>query len=72
MVDHFNESVFGAQLLMGGKGRAMVVTDGVNRAIDYYLAISDYISGEGTALPGHHRLLGGTGPQRQDTSARHP
>ena len=43
IVDHFNESVFGPRL-MGGKARAMVVTDGVNRAIDYYLAISDYVS----------------------------
>jgi type I restriction enzyme R subunit len=43
MVDHFNESVFSPRL-MGGKARAMVVTDGVNRAIDYYLAISDYVS----------------------------
>ena len=42
MVDHFNESVFSPRL-MGGKARAMVVTDGVNRAIDYYLAISEYI-----------------------------
>ena len=42
MVDHFNESVFSPQL-MGGKARAMVVTDGVNRAIDYYLAMSQYI-----------------------------
>ncbi len=43
IVDHFNESVFGPKL-MGGKARAMVVTDGVDRAIDYYLAISDYVS----------------------------
>ena len=43
MVDHFNESVF-SPWLMGGKARALVVTDGVNRAIDYYLAISDYVS----------------------------
>ena len=43
MVDHFNESVFSPQL-MGGKARAMVVTDGVARAIDYYLAINDCIS----------------------------
>ena len=42
MVDHFKESVFSPRL-MGGKARAMVVTDGVNRAIDYYLAISEYI-----------------------------
>ena len=42
MVDHFNESVFSPRL-MGVKARAMVVTDGVNRAIDYYQAMSEYI-----------------------------
>ena len=43
MVDHFSESVFSPQL-MGGKARAMVVTDGVDRAIDYYRAINDCIA----------------------------
>ena len=43
IVDHFHESVFSPQLL-GGKARAMLVTDGVDRAIDYYLAIKDYIA----------------------------
>ena len=43
MVDHFNESVFSPRL-MGGRARAMVVTDGVDRAIDYYLAINDCIA----------------------------
>ena len=42
MVEHFNESVFSPQL-MGARSRAMLVTDGVDRAIDYYLAISEYI-----------------------------
>ena len=42
MVDHFNESIFTPQL-QGARARAMVVTDGVNRAIDYYLAMSQYI-----------------------------
>ena len=42
MVDHFNESIFTPQLL-GARARAMVVTDGVDRAIDYYLAMSQYI-----------------------------
>ena len=46
MVDHFNESIFTPQLL-GARARAMVVTDGVNRAIDYYLAIKDYITEKG-------------------------
>ena len=43
MVDHFHESVFSPQI-MGGKARAMVVTDGVERAIDYYLAINEQIA----------------------------
>ena len=43
MVDHFNESVFSPRI-MGGRARAMVVTDGVDRAIDYYLAIGEYIT----------------------------
>ena len=46
MVDHFNESIFTPQLL-GARARAMVVTDGVNRAIDYYLAMSQYIQEKG-------------------------
>ena len=46
MVDHFNESIFSPQL-MGARARAMVVTDGVDRAIDYYLAISQYIQEKG-------------------------
>ena len=32
---------------MGARARAMVVTDGVDRAIDYYLAISQYIEEKG-------------------------
>ena len=46
MVDHFHESIFSPQL-MGAKARAMVVTDGVDRAIDYYLAINEYIQEKG-------------------------
>ena len=46
MVDHFNESIFSPQLL-GARARAMVVTDGVDRAIDYYLAISQSIQEKG-------------------------
>ena len=42
IVDHVNESIFAPQI-QGGRARAMVVTDGVDRAIDYYLAISQYI-----------------------------
>ena len=42
MVDHFAEQVLNARKI-GGKARAMVVTDGVERAIKYYHAISDYL-----------------------------
>ena len=46
MVDHFNESIFTPQL-QGSRARAMVVTDGVDRAIDYYREISQYIQEKG-------------------------
>ena len=40
IVDHFNDSVF-APKKMGGQARAMVVVDGVDRAIRYYNAIRE-------------------------------
>jgi len=43
MVDHFHEQVL-AQNKIGGKARAMVVTNGVERAIQYYHAISEYLT----------------------------
>ena len=46
MVDHFNESIFTPQL-QGARARAMVVTDGVNRAIDYHLTMGKYIEEKG-------------------------
>ena len=46
IVDHFNESVF-VPKRMGGEARAMVVVDGVDRAIRYYNAINDRIADEG-------------------------
>ncbi len=42
MVDHFHEQVLGLNKI-GGEARAMVVTDGVERAIQYYHAIRDYL-----------------------------
>ena len=42
MVDHFRKSVLGANKI-GGQARAMVVTSGIERAIQYYHAISDYL-----------------------------
>jgi type I restriction enzyme, R subunit len=42
MVDHFRERVIGLNKI-GGQARAMVVTSGIERAIQYYHAISEYL-----------------------------
>ena len=42
MVDHFHEQVL-ARNRIGGEARAMVVTNGVDRAIQYFHAIRDYL-----------------------------
>jgi type I restriction enzyme R subunit len=43
MVDHFHEQVL-ALSKIGGEARAMVVTSGIERAIQYYHAIRDYLA----------------------------
>ena len=43
MVDHFHEQVL-AKNKIGGEARAMVVTNGIERAIQYYHAIRDYLT----------------------------
>ena len=43
MVDHFHDQVL-TQGKIGGSARAMVVTNGIERAIQYYHAISDYLA----------------------------
>ena len=42
MVDHFHEQVLGLNKI-GGQARAMVVTSGIERAIQYFHAIRDYL-----------------------------
>ena len=42
MVDHFHNQVI-AQNKLGGEARAMVVTNGIERAIQYYHAINNYL-----------------------------
>ena len=42
MVDHFHDQVL-AQNRIGGAARAMVVTNGIERAVQYYRAIRDYL-----------------------------
>jgi type I restriction enzyme R subunit len=43
MVDHFHDSVI-APAKIGGKARAMVVTSGIERAIQYFFAIRAYLN----------------------------
>ena len=43
MVDHFHESVLALNKI-GGEARAMVVTSGVERAIQYYHAFREYLA----------------------------
>jgi type I restriction enzyme R subunit len=43
MVDHFHEQVLSLNKI-GGKARAMVVTSGIERAIQYYHAIREYLA----------------------------
>ena len=47
MVDHFHEKVAGPKKI-GGQARAMVVTDGIQRAIAYYHAIRSYLEERGS------------------------
>jgi type I restriction enzyme R subunit len=42
MVDHFHEQVLALNKI-GGEARAMVVTSGIERAIQYYHAVRDYL-----------------------------
>jgi type I restriction enzyme R subunit len=42
IVDHFHEQVI-AQRKIGGQARAMVVTSGIERAIQYFHAVRDYL-----------------------------
>lgn len=43
IVDHFVTQVAGKQKI-GGKARAMIVCNGIARAIDYYREVSDYLT----------------------------
>ena len=63
MMDHFHEKVIGPRMI-GGQARAMVVTDGIQRAIDYYHAIKGYLEERGSryraivAFSGEHEYGG--------------
>ena len=64
MVDHFHESVFLPQKIQG-QARAMVVTDGVDRAISYYRAVSAYIQQQGYPYRPIIAFSGDRGPDGQ-------
>ena len=63
MVDHFHEQVL-AQGKIGGEARAMVVTNGIKRAVQYFHAIEDYLKERKSphraivAFSGEHRYGG--------------
>ena len=63
MVDHFHDQVL-AQNKIGGAARAMVVTNGIERAVQYYHAIRDYLAERKSrcqalvAFSGEHELGG--------------
>ena len=77
MVDHFHEQVLALNKI-GGKARAMVVTGGIERAIQYYRAIPAVPPGAQESASGHRRLFGrarvwrGEGPVRPPSMASRP
>jgi len=64
MVDHFHEQVLALNKI-GGQARAMVVTSGIERAIQYFNAIRDYLKERKSAcwaivaFSGEHEYGGG-------------
>ena len=63
MVDHFHEQVSGLNKI-GGKARAMVVTSGIERAIQYFHAFREYLKERKSpyhaivAFSGEHEYVG--------------
>lgn len=64
MVDHFHDHVLAKQKI-GGQARAMVITSGIHRAIQYYHAFRDYLQERKSpyqpivAFSGEHDFGGG-------------
>ena len=59
MVDHFHEQVLALNKI-GGQARAMVVTCGIERAIQYFHAVQRLSRRAQEPLSRHRRLLGRT------------
>ena len=72
MVDHFHEQVL-AQNKIGGEARAMVVTNGIERAVQYFHAIREYLAERKSrhraivAFSGEHEF-GGAGAKVSEAS----
>ena len=64
MVDHFHDQVI-RQNKIGGEARAMVVTNGIERAVQYFHAIRDYLKERKSPLQGDRRLFGRTRVRRK-------
>ena len=56
MVDHFHEQVMAAGKI-GGQARAMVVTSGIERAIQYFHAFKTYLVGAQESVSGDRCIL---------------
>ncbi len=56
MVDHFHEQVIG-QRKIGGQARAMVITSGIERAIQYFHAFKDYLKERKSPYERHRGLF---------------
>ena len=56
MVDHFHEQVLALNKI-GGKARAMVVTSGIQRAIQYFHSIRDYLNERKSKIQSYCCLL---------------
>ena len=74
MVDHFHDQVL-ARNRIGGQARAMVVTSGIGRAIQYFHALTNYLGERKSphraivAFSGEHESGGGEAAARKVTEA---
>jgi type I restriction enzyme R subunit len=70
MVDHFTAQVIGAKKI-GGKARAMIVCNGIARAIDYWREVSDYLADQ-EPVQGHRGVFGRLRDRRREEHRGRP
>ena len=71
MVDHFHEQVI-TQRKIDGEARAMVVTNGIERAIQYFHAIRDYLKERKSPYQAIVAFSGGEGLRRGECDRGQP